>query len=784
MIKNLLKLFTISCILIFSSDSFAQFSTQLPAANTTTTTRCPVRANQKFFVGLHQYNQNEIGAGLNGATIDSISFTATTSPVIGTKRGYLEVYYKFVTSDTITYNKIDTFNTVISTFTQIFADSVKLPNAALDVNIPFTSPILLNGQNILLAYRWSQPGTVTGAPNPTYQAYSNVAAPRTCITAVSQTAMPITFNVPTSNTFTTFRPAVKWHYRFNGVDVRIVDLRVDGQLLPNNNYPVKIRIANFGTTNAPTGGKLTITDGTQTFIDSGLANINSLTEFTYTFNNGNFNPLIGDKSYKIKAYLNTYAGDLNLTNDTLSRNYYVFDSTSVLTENFNDTAVFKNSAALALQTGPSGWITINNSIGGAGAIGPWFTQFQSPLPVTFDGSQYVAQNFQGATATVNADKWLISPIVLMDSCPSAIDSLTFYTIKASAAFADSIEVLLSPTGGNTVGDFTVSLGNINASVGNWGRNVYALSAPTISPGNAYRVAFRYKGPQPSLSFAAIDAVSIRRNAPKAQLTLNFISPLNYCANDTNTYYISASSTTPGAIISWISPLGSVIADSVDIQPSSAPSANISFTVSANATGFCSAYSAIQNVNVFTPPATPTITVSPSIITPVIGSANQAITITVSSVTLPYIYTTIPSGVATSTLGNGLTNALILTDSVNGSSIGNGSVVYSCFSVDTNGCFSAIVKDSVTVTIVTSITNNSLDAELQIAPNPASDVLNITLSDSTYEVVLIDSKGSIMIDRKNQTNKTQLDVSNLTSGNYYLHIKSNGITSIKKVFINR
>jgi len=97
----------------------------------------------------------------------------------------------------------------------------------------------------------------------------------------------------------------------------------------------------------------------------------------------------------------------------------------------------------------------------------------------------------------------------------------------------------------------------------------------------------------------------------------------------------------------------------------------------------------------------------------------------------------------------------------------------------------------------------LPPELQSYPNPVSDVLTIdltqqtqttetisafsatqTLSNTTYEIRLVNAQGFIVRQQKASSGKIEFNVSNLPEGTYYLHIERNGEIRKEQILIER
>ena len=95
----------------------------------------------------------------------------------------------------------------------------------------------------------------------------------------------------------------------------------------------------------------------------------------------------------------------------------------------------------------------------------------------------------------------------------------------------------------------------------------------------------------------------------------------------------------------------------------------------------------------------------------------------------------------------------------------------------------MVDGTLTVSPVTSISENMNDSNCRIYPNPASDY--VMLENAENELVSIyDLTGNLVLKTKSTNNLIKLDVSKLTPGSYYILSKKNNILISKKLLINR
>ncbi|QQS36127.1 MAG: T9SS type A sorting domain-containing protein [Ignavibacteriales bacterium] len=150
-----------------------------------------------------------------------------------------------------------------------------------------------------------------------------------------------------------------------------------------------------------------------------------------------------------------------------------------------------------------GWVVINQDGGGTQAA--WFTPDGTVFPA-FEGptTGFVASNYQGANGFY-INHWLISPLVGVSSG----DTLTFYHRSPDAnAWDDSLYVRVSPTGGSTIPDFTISTPRFITSEAGWAQYTYIFNVSGM-----VRFAIQYViydgGPSGTYSnYIGIDAVRV------------------------------------------------------------------------------------------------------------------------------------------------------------------------------------------------------------------------------------------------------------------------------------
>jgi hypothetical protein len=72
-------------------------------------------------------------------------------------------------------------------------------------------------------------------------------------------------------------------------------------------------------------------------------------------------------------------------------------------------------------------------------------------------------------------------------------------------------------------------------------------------------------------------------------------------------------------------------------------------------------------------------------------------------------------------------------------------------------------------------------KFEVYPNPTSDYINIKSDENVDSIVLYNSIGQLLLEKKQNTKL--LNVENLKSGLYILKIYSGSVSTIKKVILN-
>ena len=198
------------------------------------------------------------------------------------------------------------------------------------------------------------------------------------------------------------------------------------------------------------------------------------------------------------------------------------------------------------ETNPYGWADGRRDVHAFGSINAnndaeafswWY--YTAGFGAAF-GSHWMAG--LGMAGSGTADDWLISPILWLR--PGTDNLLSFY-VNSNAA-EESYDVLLSPTGGTAVEDFTVTLDSRTETVSAWEQRTYDLSSYA---GTKVRVALHVKTANQGYMF--FDSMTLTAGqldatgAPLSPQGLTIGSELEY--DDTNTQWVP---TSDGIALYW------------------------------------------------------------------------------------------------------------------------------------------------------------------------------------------------------------------------------------------
>jgi len=107
-------------------------------------------------------------------------------------------------------------------------------------------------------------------------------------------------------------------------------------------------------------------------------------------------------------------------------------------------------------------------------------------------------------------------------------------------------------------------------------------------------------------------------------------------------------------------------------------------------------------------------------------------------------------------------------------------IYAVFVTDSVGC---VVSEFFTVEVMTNVDELNLKNQLDLFPNPSSEIINLTFDESlkasNIQMSIINSYGQDVMRRKLVQNSTQLDISNLSDGIYFATFDIDGQSIVKR-----
>lgn len=478
-------LLSIATIALMSGVMVAQNFGLYPTNNASTAGRGP-NTNNKSQINCSIYTMADFNNDLPvGATIVFMGWYPTVTPNPVTNAN-MKVYLEN-TSDAMYAKTSNTWTAITAPMTTCFTGTVNIPNVAGPYGTSLTTPFVYTGQNLYVAFEYVNTGAVTTTTNsPTYLAYTSgtVSIPQTKTGAsTTSTITPISVNAAAS----AFKACIVVGYTVTGTDAGIRFVSFGSNIKTNSALamPVNVNVKNYSSTSLAAGSyNVLFNDGvsTQTLAGTPMS-ANSTSVVSGTINH----PLTaGLTNYSVTVVA---TGDANATNNMMGAKKFIFDATSVLYEDYNDTAKWKNvvnTNTLNVAAMPANWSVINND--GGGTVGPYLIGSATNNPY-FEG-QSISDFFQTANGT-KIDDWLITPQVT-GFCGANKDSLVFYIKGTDPVSVDSVEILLSSNGGNAVTDFTTSIAYIEVPAAAWTRFAYNLNAVIPTGTSNYRIAFRYK----------------------------------------------------------------------------------------------------------------------------------------------------------------------------------------------------------------------------------------------------------------------------------------------------
>lgn len=479
------KLLSIGVMAFLCTTLMAQNFGLYPTNNATSASNRAPNTNNRAQITCSIYNQTDFKNDIPfGATIVFIGWYPVSTPNPVTN-GNLKIYLEN-TTDVAWAKASNTWSLITAPMTTCYNGTVSIPNTPTPYGVALTTPFVYNGPNMYLAFEYTNAGTITtGTVNPTYYAYSSgnaTVAPQTKgATSTATTTLPASVGATPS----AFKACAVIGYTVAGTDAAIHYATMGSNIKANNpgGIPVNVEIRNNSSTSLTAGSyNILFNDGasTQTLTGSTTMSATSVGVVSGTINA----PAVpGLKNYTISV---NATGDTYLSNNSLTSKKFIFNQKTIGMDDFNDTAKWKNivgTATLNVAAMPSNWSVINND--GGGTVGPFFIGAPTNNP-PFEG-QSLSNNFNAANGLL-IDDWIVTPQI-NGYCAKNTDSLVVFLKGTDPAFVDSVQILVSPNGGNLVPDFTQVVAYEQAPAAAWGRFAYKLNLPPTT--SNYRVAFRY-----------------------------------------------------------------------------------------------------------------------------------------------------------------------------------------------------------------------------------------------------------------------------------------------------
>ena len=101
----------------------------------------------------------------------------------------------------------------------------------------------------------------------------------------------------------------------------------------------------------------------------------------------------------------------------------------------------------------------------------------------------------------------------------------------------------------------------------------------------------------------------------------------------------------------------------------------------------------------------------------------------------------------------------------------------------NGYRASLKNSNVSVNCTGTVSNENIDNNFKIYPNPAKDIISIETNFSSYSLKVTDILGNTLLSKSNLSFNNNFDVSTLKNGTYLVELISAGDRRINKIIIN-
>ncbi len=305
------------------------------------------------------------------------------------------------------------------------------------------------------------------------------------------------------------------------------------------------------------------------------------------------------------------------------------------------------------------------------------------------------------------------------------------------------------------------------SGGTW--SVVPSSAGTITSSGVYT-------PRLNRAFTIKYTVTTACGTAVASFDATTVSPLSVADYGALNVCVGGTTTFTGSITGGVWSSGSPSIATINAATGVATGVAVGVSrISYSVTNACGTYVGSRNLSVSSTAPNAGILTGPSTI-----SVGNTATITETRGSVTGVWTTSNAAVVSFGTISPSTNTVA---PINGVSAGTAVITYTV----TNACGSNSVTKTISVSAhrdANEIETTQAPFSMQLYPNPATDVINIEVSELSADmnVIVTDMAGRVVANQKVEDVKTSLDVSGFTGGVYVVAIQSNGQVYTQKVVI--
>ena len=102
----------------------------------------------------------------------------------------------------------------------------------------------------------------------------------------------------------------------------------------------------------------------------------------------------------------------------------------------------------------------------------------------------------------------------------------------------------------------------------------------------------------------------------------------------------------------------------------------------------------------------------------------------------------------------------------------------------NGYRSSLKNSNVPVNCTGTVSNNNIDHNFNIYPNPTKDMIKIDCNYPNYSINIMDILGKKILIKNNLSFNNSIDVSKLKNGTFFLEITTPQNKIVQKIIVNK